>query len=413
MQRVLVALLTALDALVAGAVGIAAALAPLALLWVFALPDPAWGDLWPASGVVWQLGHFVPVTVTLPGEYLAVSGIPPEAATFVLSLAPLAFALFTAWSAARSAGRAARAGAWFTGVVTGALVFGVIAAVVALTTRNPIAVVDLLPAILLPMLVYLVPALVAGIVTAWREGDGGVVDAVRDRIERMPGSWADVPALALRGLGVVVAGLAGVGALVVLFAVLLRGSEAIALFQTANVDGLGATVVALGQLVYLPTLVAWAVSFAAGPGFAIGADASVAPGSGQVGVVPGIPVLALAPPDASSWYLLLVLLPIGVGALAGWVLRARTGDEVAPRVVLVLAVAVLSAGFAALLALASSGSMGPGQLAHAGPAPGPLALAVGIEVALGCGILLLSPRPRVRAEAPAPAAEDALAPRVH
>jgi hypothetical protein len=393
MHRVLVALLTALDALVAGAVGIAAALAPLTLLWVFALPDPVWGDLWPAAGVFWQLGHLVPVTITLPGEYLAVSGIPAEAATFVLSLAPLAFALFTAWSAARSAGRAARAGAWLTGALTGGVVFAAISAAVALTTRNAIAAVDLVPAIVLPVLVYLIPGLVAGVVGAWREGDGGVVDRIRARVERMPGSWADVPALAVRGVGVVIAGLAGIGALVVLFAVLLRGSEAVALFQASNVDALGATVIALGQLVYLPTLVVWAVSFAAGPGFSIGADASVAPGSGQTGVVPGIPALALAPPDASSWYLLLVLLPIGVGALAGWILRARTGDEVGPRVVLALVVALLSAGVAALLAVVSSGAMGPGQLAQTGPAPGPLALSIGLEIALGCGILLLSPRP--------------------
>ncbi len=81
MHRVLVVFLATLDALVTGAVGIAAALAPLTLLWVFALASPAWGDLWPAASLVWQLGHFVPVTITLPGEYLAVSGIPAEAGT--------------------------------------------------------------------------------------------------------------------------------------------------------------------------------------------------------------------------------------------------------------------------------------------------------------------------------------------
>ncbi len=119
-----------------------------------------------------------------------------------------------------------------------------------------------------------------------------------------------------------VAGLVAVGAVVVLFAVVVRGSQAVALFQASNADALGATVIALAQLVYLPTLIVWALAFAAGPGFVLGAGSSVAPGSGHLGVVPGIPVLALAPPDASPWYLLLVLLPIGVGALAGVMLRA-------------------------------------------------------------------------------------------
>ncbi len=76
------------------------------------------------------------------------------------------------------------------------------------------------------------------------------------------------------------------------------------------------------------------------------------------------------------------------------------GDAVAPRVVLVVTVALLSALVVALLALVSSGSMGPGSLAHVGPAPGALALAVGLEVLVGCGILLLAPRASAGPERP-------------
>jgi hypothetical protein len=394
MHRVLVALLAALDALVTAAAGIAAALAPLTLLWVFALAAPAWGDLWPASAVVWQLGNLVPVAITLPDEYLAATGIAPEAATFTLSLAPLAFAVFTALSAARSGGRAAQAGAWLTGVASGTVVFAIAAAGVALTSRNDLASVELWRAVLAPALLYALPALLGAIVGAWREGDGGIVDAVQDRLETVPPRWAELPALVLRGAGVVAAGLVGVGAFVLLIAVLTRGSEAVALFQASNADALGATVVALGQLVYVPTLVAWGVAFVAGPGFAIG-DASVAPGADGLGVLPGIPALGLVPPASSSWLLAGVLLPVAVGALAGWILRARSRtDAVGPRVALAVALAAVSGGMAALLAVVSSGSMGPGQLAHAGPDPGPLALGVGLEVLLGAGILLLSPRPR-------------------
>ena len=82
-----------------------------------------WGALWPASAAVWQFGNLVPLQVTLPGDYLAVAGIDPGAASFVLSLAPLAFATFTAIFAARSGVRASQADAWLTGVVTGSVVF--------------------------------------------------------------------------------------------------------------------------------------------------------------------------------------------------------------------------------------------------------------------------------------------------
>ena len=108
MNRLLVALLAAVDALVAASVGVAAALAPLTVLWVFGLGGGAdWGALWPASVRVWQLGQLVPLEIALPPEYLNATGIPAEAATFWLSLAPLAFTTFTAVFAARSGGRAA------------------------------------------------------------------------------------------------------------------------------------------------------------------------------------------------------------------------------------------------------------------------------------------------------------------
>ena len=124
MHRLIVVILSAVDAAIAAAVGIAATLAPLTLLWVLGLGGTAdWGALWPASATVWQFGNLVPLQVTLPGDYLAVAGIDPGAASFVLSLAPLAFAGFTAIFAARSGVRASQADAWITGVVTGSLVF--------------------------------------------------------------------------------------------------------------------------------------------------------------------------------------------------------------------------------------------------------------------------------------------------
>src|SRR6218665_3537532 len=123
MNRLLVALLAAVDALIAAAVGVAVVLAPLTVFWVFGLGGAAdWAALWPASVRVWQFGQLVPLHIALPPEYLTATGISTDAATFVLSLAPLAFAAFTAVFAARSGARAARAGAWIVGVLTGSAV---------------------------------------------------------------------------------------------------------------------------------------------------------------------------------------------------------------------------------------------------------------------------------------------------
>jgi hypothetical protein len=401
MHRLLVALLAALDAVIAAAGGVAIVLAPLTLLWVVGLGSAAdWAALWPASGVIWQLGHLVPLAVTLPPEYLSSSGIDPAAATFALSLAPLALAAFTAVFAARSGRRAAQAGAAATGAVTGTLVFTAIAAIIAVTTLNTLATAELWQAILFPALVFGVPALAGAFAEGWRLDDRGPIARLRARVER--GRWGVIPALAVRGTAMAVTGLIGVGAVVAGVAVLMRGGEVVALFEASHVDVVGAIVLALAQLAYLPTLVVWALSFVAGPGFALGAGTAVSPAGTQLGVLPGIPVLGAVPESSSTWLLLLALLPVAVGVMTGWMLRSRLAATVspavrddggfAPRLVLAVAVSVLTGGVAALLAVLTSGSIGPGRLSEVGPDAGALAFTVGIEVLAGAAILLLLPR---------------------
>jgi hypothetical protein len=215
MHRLLVALLAALDALLAAAVGIAVVLAPLALMWVVALGDADWSALWPSAAAVWHLGHLVPITVTLPDAYLAVTGVDPSLATFTLSLAPLAFAAFTGLFAARSGIRAAESGAALTGWMSGSLVFAAVAALVAFTSADSLVSFETWHAILFPALIFAVPSLVGAVVGAWRVGDEGPVDRVRAWFEGMPTAWAPVPALVLRGLVLTPLGLVAVGGVVV------------------------------------------------------------------------------------------------------------------------------------------------------------------------------------------------------
>lgn len=435
MHRLIVALLAAVDAAIAVAVGLAATLAPLTVVWVAGFGGGAdWGVLWPTGVTAWQFGNLVPLHVTLPPEYLAVTGIDPDAASFVLSLAPLAFAAFTATFAARSGVRASRAEAWATGVGTATAVFAVLATGAALTGANDVARVETWQAILVPTLVFAVPALLAALITEWCEAGDGQVAGLRDRVEAQPHGWGEVPALVARGSAVVIAGLVGVGAVVAAVAIFARAGQIVALFQAGDVDALGATTLTLAQLVYVPTLAVWGLSFVAGPGFAVGDGTAVSPAGTQVGVVPGLPALGAVPDSTSTWLLLLALLPVALGALAGWIARsrllhadrARAGggsaepepgepaeagvaagdggradaasvaaeDPIAARLVVTAGIAVVAAAAAALLAVAASGSLGPGRLAAFGPEPGPVALAVGLEVLLGAAILLLAPRGR-------------------
>ncbi|MFJ6430076.1 DUF6350 family protein [Microbacterium maritypicum] len=399
MQRLLVALLAAFDAAIAAAVGLVVLLAPLTLLWTLAFGVTAdWGALWPLTGTLWEFGHGVPLEVTIPDELLVALAIPPQAASFAVSITPLAFLLFTLLFAARSGARAAAAGTWLLGSVSGTVVFAAISTGVALTARLDAAQTPLALAIGLPTAVYLVGAVCGAVRVAWEEGDGGVLDRLHDRIDARE-DWAPVPVAIVRGTAFTLVGVIGAAALALAVITLFRGGEVVALFQAARVDALGATVMTLAQLVYLPTLIVWAASWLAGPGFAVGVGTAVSPAGTQLGVVPGIPVFGLLPENSSMWMLIVVLVPIAAGAFAGWAVRSRLVWEGTPlgtmqRAAIAVGTAVVSAGVAGLAAVLANGSMGPGKLADVGPAALPFMLALGLEVLVGAAILLLSPRHR-------------------
>lgn len=409
MNRLLVALLAAIDALIAATVGVVAALAPLTLFWVLGFGGTAdWGALWPTAVRVWHLGQLVPLEITLSPEYLAAAGVSTDAATFWISLAPLAFAGFTAVFAARSGTRAARSGAWAIGVAAGTVVTLVAAVLLWRTSSNPVAAVYGWQAIVMPTLVYAVPAFLGAIVGAWRNGDDGIVDDIQARFGRGD-RWDSVPDAAASGLGVALAGFIGIGALIVGIATIARGGEVVALFESAHVDALGAVSLAIGQLAYLPTLVVWGGAFAAGPGFALGTGTAVSPVGTDLGVLPGIPALGIIPEDVSSWMLLCVLLIIAVGFGAGLAARmrlpgARTHEQAStPRLVALGVIVVGGALGVAVLAFAASGAVGPDRLATVGPSAGPLAFAVGVELAIGAAIALFSPLSREQPDAAASA----------
>ena len=399
MQRLLVALLAAFDAVIAAAVGLVVLLAPLTLLWTLAFGATAdWGALWPLTGTLWAFGHGVPLDVTIASEMLVALAIPAAAASFVVSVTPLAFLLFTLLFAARSGARAAKAGAWLLGALSGAAVFAAIAAGVALSSRVEAVQTSLPLAIILPSVVYLVGAVCGGVRIAWEDGDGGMLDRLHDIVDTW-GDWTPVPAAIARGAAFAVMGVTAAAAAAVALMTLFRGGEVVALFQASRVDALGATVMTLGQFAYLPTLIVWAASWIAGPGFAVGVGTAVSPAGTQLGVVPGIPILGLLPENSSIWMLIVVLIPIAAGAVAGWAVRSRLVWEgtplgMLPRAVIAVGISVVSAGVAAVAAALAHGSIGPGRLVEIGPAPVPFAVALGGEVLLGAAILLLSPRHR-------------------
>ena len=97
MNRTIVALLAALEALIAVAVGIGIVLVPLTVLWAAQFGMAVdWAVFWRAAADVWLAGHGVDLAVTLPAVTVATLGLPAASAAFPLTIAVLGFALLTA-----------------------------------------------------------------------------------------------------------------------------------------------------------------------------------------------------------------------------------------------------------------------------------------------------------------------------
>ncbi|UJW33448.1 DUF6350 family protein [Saccharothrix sp. AJ9571] len=153
--------------------------------------------------------------------------------------------------------------------------------------------------------------------------------------------------LALTGLRAGVLGVAALlvaGGLITLLGFALSVPEMLRLFDAEPAGG-GAGMLLLSA-VYLPNAVVAGVSFAAGPGFSIGA-VDVTPFAFDGGPVPALPILAALPEQHEVWWPALLLLPALAGALCGWGLRRCDPDPLVR--VRAAAIAGAAAGFGCVL----------------------------------------------------------------
>lgn len=140
-----------------------------------------------------------------------------------------------------------------------------------------------------------------------------------------------------------------------------------------HADGLAGVLLFLVGAVYVPNAVVFALGYAVGPGFSLGAGTVVAPWGYEGGPVPAFPVLAAVPtgaPPAFAWFVLAV--PVLAGVVAGMLLVRHTLPRSLPRAALAGFLAgPVTGAFVTLLALLAGGSLGGGRLLDLGP-PAPL-----------------------------------------
>lgn len=154
----------------------------------------------------------------------------------------------------------------------------------------------------------------------------------------------------------------------------------------------GALLLLLAQLAYVPNAIAWAVSFTLGPGFAFGAGTVVAPTGSALGQLPAFPLLAALPqgvhpavPPLLSVAVLAV--PYLAGAFGG-LLTVRAAPVLALETAPLwgFACGALSGSVVGVVAAFAGGPLGNGRLAAVGPSPWQVGLVAALEVGVAAAV---------------------------
>jgi hypothetical protein len=254
-----------------------------------------------------------------------------------------------------------------------AVPYAMVATALALASSSTLATPSLTEAVACPFLL----ALTAG-------GLGGA---------RAIAPWSRLVGLLSERLRSLTVGTAGaLAVLVAVGALLAGGSLALHLREFRAVDAtlapgaVGAVLLLLAQLAYVPNAIVWAISFTLGPGFAFGSGTVIAPTGSALGPLPAFPMLAALPPGVHSAVppllsLAVLIAPYLAGAVGG-LLTVRTAPllslEAAP--LRGFACGLLTGCVLGAAAAVAGGPLGNGRLTAVGPSAWQVVVVASLEV---------------------------------
>lgn len=409
MNRPLTIVFSALEALLVVGIGIGITLVPLTVMWAFQYGlQVDWIVFWRVAVDIWLLGHGADMRVTLDAATAASVGFAEAANPFILTIAPLGFALLTLLLGQRAGRRIAETPHYFLGITVALATFGVLALGATLSTLNDLARVSIWQGTVLPTVVFAIGlAIGAGLAidrlgyrerTATTRTDVAVA-GIRSRLTALPQHVSTVLRSALRGGAAAVAAIIAVAAVLVAVRLATNYAEIIAHYQGAHAGVLGGIALTVAQLAFVPNLVIWAAAWLIGPGFAIGVGSAVTPLGTSLGPLPGVPFLGALPTGELAWGFLGLLIPVVAGFFAGVVVRPRLlralGGRSPLRWSLITGVGIgVAAGILlGLLAWFSAGAAGPGRLVEVGPVPWAVGLFAFLQIGVAAVLGLLAGRP--------------------
>lgn len=158
--------------------------------------------------------------------------------------------------------------------------------------------------------------------------------------------------------------------------------------QSLAPGAVGGALLLLAQLAYVPNVIAWAISFTLGPGFAFGTGTVIAPTGSALGQLPAFPLLAALPQGGHS----AVPPLLSVAVLAVPYLAGVFGGLLTVRAAPILALetaplwgfvcGALTGCVLGIMAAFAGGPLGNGRLTAVGPS----AWQVGVVAALDVGV---------------------------
>ena len=150
------------------------------------------------------------------------------------------------------------------------------------------------------------------------------------------------------------------------------------------------------QLLFAPTVMAWAASWWSGAGFLTATDSLHSPVVAGTGPIPPIPLLGAVPETAPGMWVILapIMLGIGLGVVAS---RSFRREHLLHQTAQGVLSSVIVASVTALWMWSATMSMGSVRLSSMGPRVGWVTLALALEIALPALIIALATHPTTRA----------------
>jgi len=264
-----------------------------------------------------------------------------------------------------------------------AVPYAMVAGALALASSSSMATPALSQAVACPFLLAITAGGLGGAraLTSWPR----LVGLLPDRLRSLTVGTAGALAM-----------LVAVGALLAGASLALHLKEFRAVEGTLDPGAVGAVLLLLAQLAYVPNAIIWAISFTLGPGFAFGTGTVIAPTGSALGQLPAFPMLAALPSGVHSGVpavlsIAVLFVPYAAGAFGG-LLMARAAPALALETAPLWGFACGAAAGCVLgvLAAVAGGPLGDGRLAAVGPSGWQVgvvsALEVGVAAAVTAGI---------------------------